>query len=184
MEDFGGNPWKTLRSRIAYKNSWISVREDAVITPAGGEGIYGVVQAPGALGVVALTPNNEVYLVGQYRYPVNEYSWEIVEGGREAGESLVEAAQRELREEAGLVALRFEQLGGEVHTSNCFTDERAYLYIAQDFSEVATAHEVTEKLQIEKVALGECLAMIDRSEIKDAMSIIALQRAAKFIGVV
>jgi len=173
------NPWKTLSSRTVYQNRWITVREDQVITPAGTAGIYGVVQAAHATGIVALTSNAEVYLVGQYRYSMEEYSWEIVKGGANPGESPLEAAKRELREEIGMSAASFEPLGAEVHLSNCFTNERAYFFLARELSNVGAAPEETEKLEIRTLKLEKCLEMADSGEIKDAMTIIALQRAAK-----
>ncbi|NDC38040.1 MAG: NUDIX hydrolase, partial [Proteobacteria bacterium] len=97
------NPWKTLSSKVMYQNPWISVREDQVIRPDGSPGIYGVVETKVATGVVALTPEHKVILVGQYRYPLQQYSWEIVEGGAEHGEDPFVAIQRELEEEVGRV---------------------------------------------------------------------------------
>jgi len=98
------NPWQTKSSRLVYENAWIRVREDQVTCPDGQPGIYGVVETRIATGVIALTPQHEIYLVGQFRYPTGEYSWEIIEGGTEDGEEPLAAAKRELQEEAGLVA--------------------------------------------------------------------------------
>lgn len=170
------NPWRRLRSRIAYANDWITVREDEVIRPDGQPGIYGVVETRVATGVIAITPDDEIYLVGQYRYPLDCYSWEIVEGGADPGESPLAAAQRELREEAGLIAGRWEQLGGEIHISNCISSERGFVYLARDLREVEAEPEATELLQIRKIPLEEAYAMLDRGEITDAVTIIALLR--------
>lgn len=174
--DLERNPWKTVSTRTVYSNPWITVREDQVIRPDGNPGIYGVVETRVATGVIALTPDDEVYLVGQYRYPTKIYSWEIIEGGADPGEAPMEAAKRELREEAGLVASAWEQLGDEVHLSNCFSSERALFYLARGLTETDREPEGTEVLQIRKVPLRECVAMVDRGEIKDAMSVIALLR--------
>ncbi|MBI2433663.1 MAG: NUDIX hydrolase [Candidatus Hydrogenedentes bacterium] len=169
------NPWKTLKSRVAYKNDWITVREDDVIRPDGKPGIYGVVETRLATGVVAMTPEREIYLVGQYRYAMEEYSWEIVEGGTDhAGESPLEAAQRELREEAGLVAEHWEPLGHEMHLSNCHSNERAYFFLATVLKQVKSCPDGTEQLQVKRVPLAEALRMVDKGEIKDAMSVLAL----------
>jgi 8-oxo-dGTP pyrophosphatase MutT (NUDIX family) len=170
------NPWRRLRSRIAYANDWITVREDEVIRPDGQPGIYGVVETRIATGVIALTPEDEIYLVGQYRYPLDCYSWEIVEGGADPGEPPLAAAQRELREEAGLIAEHWEQLGGEIHVSNCISSERGYVYLARGLREVAAAPEGTELLQVRKVPLEAAFGMLDRGEISDAVTIIALLR--------
>ncbi len=176
------NPWKKISTRQIYKNPWISVREDKVITPAGKEGIYGVVETRAATGVIAVTPENEVYMVGQYRYPVDEYSWEIIEGGSEQGEDPAVAAKRELKEEAGVVCSEFVQLGPEVHLSNCFSSERAFFYLARNLTLVEAEPESTELLQVKKIPLAEAVRMVEAGEIKDAMSIIGLQRAAKYLG--
>ncbi|MCC6955021.1 MAG: NUDIX hydrolase [Deltaproteobacteria bacterium] len=176
------NPWKTLGTKIVYKNPWISVREDSVICPDGSEGIYGVVDPKIATGVVALTPNREVYLVGQFRYPLQSYSWEIIEGGADGNESPLAAAQRELAEEAGLVASEWSPIGGEMHLSNCFTSERAFAFLAQNLSETKRSPDATEVLTVKCVPFAETLAMIDRGEITDALSIIALLQVARSLA--
>jgi 8-oxo-dGTP pyrophosphatase MutT (NUDIX family) len=174
------SPWKTVGSRVVYENPWISVREDQVVRPDGEPGIYGVVTpASFATGVIALSEADEVVLVGQFRYPLGAYSWEIVEGGATPEEGALAGAQRELREEAGLVAERWRQLGGPVHLSNCFTDEVGYLYVAEGLSEVDSAPDGTERLALRRVPLEEALDEVDRGEITDAMSVIGLLRLAR-----
>ncbi|MBN8548820.1 MAG: NUDIX hydrolase [Deltaproteobacteria bacterium] len=173
------NPWKTLSSRKIYENPWIRVREDQVLRPDGSPGIYGVIEAKVATGVVALTEKREVYLVGQYRYPTKHYSWEIIEGGAEPNEAPLQAVKRELREEAGLEAGSWEALGSEVHLSNCFSAEVAYLYIARDLKVVPKQPDVTEVLDVRCVPFADALKMVDSGEIKDAMSIMALLRTAR-----
>ena len=173
------NPWQRRGSKLVYSNPWITVREDDVITPGGKPGIYGVVETRIATGVVALTEQNEIYLVGQYRYPVDEYSWEIPEGGSELDEDPMVTAKRELREETGIEAESWEQLGGEVHLSNCFSSERGFLYLARGLQHGAAEPDHTEQLQVKKVPFAECLAMVDRGEIKDSLTIIAVLRMAR-----
>ena len=108
----GSNPWKTLASRIVYENAWLRLREDAVLRPDGGQGIYGVVELRPSVGVVALDGNREIVLVGQWRYPSGRYTWEIPRGGSRTGETDLQAvAQRELREEAGVEAKIWQRLG-------------------------------------------------------------------------
>lgn len=177
------NPWKRISGRRVYENPWIKVREDQVISPTGKLGIYGVVEARVATGVVALTSADEVYLVGQYRYPTDIYSWEIPEGGGDDGEAPLATAQRELREETGLIATRWEQLGGEVHVSNCFTNERAYLYLARELVEGSSQPDDTEVLQIKKIPFIECVRMVETGEIVDGLTVIAILRAARLLGV-
>jgi 8-oxo-dGTP pyrophosphatase MutT (NUDIX family) len=174
------NPWTTLSSRLIYDNEWMRVREDAVRRPDGSDGIYGVMEAKKvATGVVALTDADEVVLVGQWRYPTKGYSWEIVEGGADPGEEPLAAAKRELREEAGLEAERWEPLGGELHLSNCITDEVGYLYLARGLSEVGADPDPTEVLTLDRVPLAEAVRRVESGEITDAMSVMGLLLAAR-----
>jgi 8-oxo-dGTP pyrophosphatase MutT (NUDIX family) len=175
------NPWKTLGSRIVYQNPWITVREDQVIRPDGKEGIYGVVETRIATGIVALDHQTNIYLVGQYRYATNEYSWEIIEGGSDDQEGPLQAAKRELREEAGLLAQTWSQLGAEVHLTNCHSSEVGVLYLARDLTETKNEPEGTELLEVKKIPFAECLRMVNAGEIKDAMSIIGIVRAAQVL---
>ncbi len=176
------NPWKTLSSRIAYSNPWMSVREDEVIRPDGNPGIYGVIETRIATGVVALTPDGEVYLIGQYRYTTDTYSWEVVEGGSDEGETAIDAAKRELQEEAGLVAERWTQLGGEVHISNCISSEVGFIFLAERLTEVPASPDGTELLEVRRMPLRDAIAMADSGEMTDALSIIALYRAERFLA--
>lgn len=171
------NPWKTHASSVVYKNAWITVREDQVTRPDGQPGIYGVVETRTACGVVALTPNREIYLVGQYRYPTECYSWEIIEGGAEKDEPPLDAIKRELQEEAGLSATEWTQLGPMIQLSNCHSSEMAILFLAQGLSEVTATPEGTELLQVKRVPLAEALKMCADGRITDAMSIIGIERA-------
>ncbi|MFO0202923.1 MAG: NUDIX domain-containing protein, partial [Alphaproteobacteria bacterium] len=120
-----------------------------------------------------------IWLVGQYRYPVEQYSWEIPEGGSERGEEPLVAAQRELEEEAGIVAAHWEPLGGEIHLSNCFSAERGVLFLARGLSFGQSRPDHTEVLQLRSVSLRDALTMVDEGEIKDSLSIIAILRVAR-----
>src|SRR3712207_4165057 len=112
MHEKFDNPWKTVDSRTVYDNPWINVREDQVIRPDGAPGIYGVVHMKNqAIAVLPMDKDGSIYLVGQYRYTLNAYSWEIPEGGSPEGEDPLETAQRELLEETGLVAASWKLLG-------------------------------------------------------------------------
>jgi len=175
------NPWKVLESKVVYQNPWITVREDKVLNPNGNPGIYGVVQTRIAVGVVAINSIQEVYMVGQYRYPMNEYSWEIVEGGGEPGESAIETAKRELKEEVGVAAGTIVSLGADLHLSNCHSDERAYLFLVTDVSEGRVDPEDTEALRVQKVPFKQCIDWCYDGTIKDALSIVGITRAAHYL---
>jgi len=176
--DATANPW-TRRSRaVAYQNPWITVYHDEVLRPDGRPGIYGVVHFRNrAVGVVALDEQDRVLLVGQYRYTLSIYSWEIPEGGAAEGEDLVAAARRELLEETGYSAARWELLL-RAHLSNSVSDEEAFCYLATDLRAGQPAPEETERLQVCWVPFAEALAMTARGEITDALSVLGLQRAA------
>jgi 8-oxo-dGTP pyrophosphatase MutT (NUDIX family) len=176
------NPWTTLASRVVYQNPWIKVREDQVIHPGGGQGIYGVVECKAAIGVVALTDQQELWLVGQYRYPTDRYSWELIEGGAEAQESPLEAGKRELEEEAGLIAAEWEVLGHEIQLSNCYSSELAYFFVAKGLTEVEKKPDPTEVLKLRKVPLREAQQMVLKGEITDAMSVIGIMLACERIN--
>ena len=172
------NPWKKLSTKTVYQNPWIKVREDTVITPAGKTGIYGVVEPKIAVGILAMTKENEIYLVGQYRYPIDMYSWEIIEGGVELDEDPLEGAKRELAEEANLGARNWEQLGSKIHLSNCFTNEVGYIYLATDLYEAEAEPDDTEVLETKKIPLKDALKMLNSGEITDSLSHIGLLRYA------
>ena len=168
-----------LDSEIVYQNPWITVREDQVIGPDGENSIYGVVETRLAVGVLALNVQDELYLVGQYRYPTDQYSWEIVEGGADAGEDAQATAMRELKEEAGLTARTWRRLGGDIHLSNCISAEAAQLFVATDLTEGENCPEASEVLQVKKVPFTEALAMVMRGELKDAMTITGILLLAR-----
>jgi 8-oxo-dGTP pyrophosphatase MutT (NUDIX family) len=170
------NPWSTLSSRAVYENSWISLREDSVVRPDGEPGIYGVVHFRNiAVGVLAVDEDDYIYLVGQYRYTLNLYSWEIPEGGCPEGEEPLRAAQRELEEETGLRALEWTRLG-EAHLSNSATDEIAVWYLAKGLTQGEHNPEGTEKLKVRRVPFREALAMVLNGEITDAISMLAIMQ--------
>lgn len=175
------NPWKTLETRNVYTNDWISVREDQVIRPDGNPGIYGVIDTRIATGVVALTPEREVYLVGQYRYTTELYSWEIIEGGADKGEDPLDAAKRELAEEAGLIARKWQTLAEGIQISNCITSELANIYIATDLDTTTPNPDGTEQLQVKRVPFEKTLAMVDTGEITDSISIMGILMTERFL---
>jgi len=183
MEQQQPNPWQTVDSRVVYENPWISVRHENVVRPDGEEGVYGVVSMKGrAVGVVPLHADGTVTLVGQWRYTMESYSWEIPEGGCPPDELPAEAARRELREETGLVAASIEPLGGEVHLSNSVTDERGFLFVATDLSQGEAAPEGTERIETRRLPLSQAVDMAVCGEINDGLSVLALLLLERELG--
>lgn len=168
------NPWKTRSVRRVYANPWFAVEEHDVTRPDGAPGIYGVVHPTRlALGVVPLEADGSVWLVGQHRYPINGYSWEIPEGGGDPALGLQQEAARELGEETGLVADRWEELL-TLHTSNCFTSERAVIFLARDLTPGRARPDGCEALQSCRVSWATAVGALRQGAITDAMTVAAL----------
>lgn len=164
--------------RVAYDNAWITVWHDEVARPDGSDGIYGVVHfANVAVGVVAVDAEDRVVLVGQHRYTLDVYSWEIPEGGVPAGESALDGARRELREETGVEAADWREIA-RLDLSNSITDERAVLYLATGLEHGEPEPDPTEALEIRWVPFDEALAMTLDGRITDVLSVAAIQRIA------
>jgi len=177
------NPWKTVSSRPIYDNPWISVREDQVINPKGGNGIYGVVTFKNiAIGIIPVDDEGYTYLVGQYRYTLNEYSWEIPEGGGPIGIDPLDSAKRELKEETGFTADKWTNIC-TIHTSNSVTSEVGYLYLAQGLKDGESEPEDTEELQVKRVHLKEAVEMVMNNEITDSLSIAGILKAARILNI-
>lgn len=175
--------WKAVAARTVYDNAWISVQHNDVITPGGSPGIYGVVKFKNkAIGIVPIDNEGFVYLVGQYRYPLGEYSWEIPEGGGPFGEDPLAAAKRELREETGLVAERWQCIG-HIHTSNSVTDEEGFIYLAQGLNQQEWEPEETEVLRLKRIPLTQAVDMVLRSEITDSISMCGILMVARIMGI-
>ncbi|HZW59613.1 MAG TPA: NUDIX hydrolase [Woeseiaceae bacterium] len=175
--------WKCVSTRVVFENPWITVREDQVINPGGGENHYGHVHFKNkAIAILPLDGKGNTWLVGQDRYTLNEYTWELPMGGGPHDEPPLEAARRELREETGLSAGSWREYM-RLHTSNSITDEVALVFIAEDLSEGEPDFEQTENIDVRKLPLAEAVAMAERGEITDAISVAALLRAREHLAI-
>jgi 8-oxo-dGTP pyrophosphatase MutT (NUDIX family) len=170
------NPWVSLHSKTVYDNKWIRVTEDDVINPKGGPGIYGKVHFKNiAIGIIAIDEQEHIWLVGQYRYTLNAYSWEIPEGGCPLSENPLEGAKRELKEETGLVADEWKELF-RMHLSNSVSDELAIIYLATGLIQEEAEPEDTEDLQLQKVSLNQAYEMTETGAITDSISVAAITK--------
>jgi 8-oxo-dGTP pyrophosphatase MutT (NUDIX family) len=176
------NPWKLISSEDIYQNPWIKLEQHKVINPAGGNGIYGKVHFKNvAIGIVALDDQMNTWLVGQHRYTLNEWSWEIPEGGGPIGQSILKSAKRELKEETGLTAKKWTQIA-KTHLSNSVSDEVGFLFLAQKLVAGKTALEDTEADMVhQKMPFKKVLAMAERGEITDGLSLIAIFKVARIL---
>ncbi len=173
------NPWTTLSTRETYSNPWIRVREDQVLNPNGGRGIYGVVEFKNrAIGVVPIDDEGFTWLVGQWRYCHERFEWEIPEGGCPPGEEPAECARRELLEETGIRAAIIEPLLMGVELSNSVSNEVCDLFVARGLTFGEAAPEETEKLKVKRLPLSEAIAMAMNGRIQDSPSVLALLRLA------
>ena len=171
--------WKRLTSRTVFENDWMEVREDHVINPGGGENLYGHVHFKNrAVAILPLDAHGHTWLVGQQRYTLGAWSWELPMGGAPLGEEPLDAAKRELQEETGLAANRWTEIM-RLHPSNSITDEVGYVYLAEDLTEGETAFEETEALEVRRLPLEAALQMVRDGEITDAISVAALYRVAE-----
>jgi ADP-ribose pyrophosphatase len=165
------NPWKTLKSEVKYDNPWIKITENQTTDAAGGDGIYGVVHYKNiAIGIIPLDEDYNTWLVGQYRYPLKQYSWEICEGGGLHNNNILDSAKRELLEELGLKANSWEKIM-DMHLSNSVSDEAGVIYIAKDLSYFDPEPEDCEVLQIKKLPLNTVYEMVMSGEITDSLTV-------------
>jgi ADP-ribose pyrophosphatase len=171
-------PWRTTSTRPVYANRWISVREDIVEMPDGRSTLYGVVECRECVGVLPFLDRDTVLLVGQYRYVARDFFWEMPTGAKDGDETLIEAAQRELAEEAGYEAGRLTEVC-EFHTSKSILREVAHLYVAEDLRRAPRPPDHTEFIERRAFPFPEVLGMVERGEILDSMTIVAVLHAAR-----
>jgi 8-oxo-dGTP pyrophosphatase MutT (NUDIX family) len=172
----GLNPWITKKQKVVYKNPWIKVREDKVVRPDGKDGIYGVVQISDGVGIVAIDKDNNVLLIGEWRYPISKYSWSIICGTCEGNERPLSAAKKELIEEASMKAKNWQHLV-TFHPSPGILDETAHIFLATDLADTIGVQEGTTKIRVKKVPFTKALDMIKKGKITDSYAIIGLLSA-------
>ena len=168
------NPWRIISAKSIYDNKWISVTEYDVINPNGGNGIYGKVHFKNAaIGILPLDEELNTYLVGQYRFALEQYSWEIPEGGGPLEQDVLQSAKRELLEETGLEAAEWTKLM-EFHLSNSVSDEHGHIFLARQLTQRQSQPEETEDLAVKKVPFEEAYRMVEDGTITDSMAVAAI----------
>lgn len=173
------NPWKALHEERIYENPWISLSQFSVVTPAGTPGIYGKVHFKNkAIGILAVDQQHHIWLVGQWRFPLNSWSWEIPEGGGPLEDNPLDAAKRELKEETGIVAEQWSELLRS-HLSNSVSDEEGIIFLAQGLKMFEIDREETEAdMIVSRVPFKEAFDMVLNGKITDSLSVMAILKAA------
>jgi len=176
------NPWTTLSVRKVYANPWLELWEERCLDPSGKPALYGKVSFRSkAVGIIPLDDEAHTWLVGQYRYCLNQYSWEIPMGGSPHAMPVLESARRELREETGLSARRWQQILF-LHTSNSVTDEEGYVFTAEDLEIGEPEPESTEDIVVRRLPVADAIRMAMSGEITDALSVAGLLKLAALRG--
>jgi 8-oxo-dGTP pyrophosphatase MutT (NUDIX family) len=169
--DENKNPWQQKSDEIVYENNWIRVHHQEVITPSGTDGIYGLIHFKNlAIGIIALDDQNNTWVVGQYRYPLKKYSWEIPEGGGKLDIDPLISAKRELLEECGIEAAHWEKIL-EMDLSNSATDEHAIIFVARDLTYTKSEPEETEELQLKKIPFEALYQKVMQGKYQDAITV-------------
>ena len=176
------NPWSTISTEDIYENPWIKLTHHQVINPAGGNGIYGKVHFKNkAIGILALDADMNTWLVGQHRYTLNEWSWEIPEGGGPLGDDLLASAQRELKEETGMTANKWTMIL-KTHLSNSVSDEEGFIFLAEELKQGKANLEETEAdLKVWKLPFKEALQMVLDGKITDSLSVMGILKVARLV---
>lgn len=179
MSEITSNPWKTKSLHTVHETPWIKIVHHDVLNPAGNDAVYTTVEFKNlAVGIIPVDNEGHTWLVGQYRFPIDQYSWEIVEGGCPQSENPIDTAHRELKEEAGIVSRNMTEIF-RLHLSNSATNEFALIYLAKDLSFTESEPEESEVLQVKKIHILEAEKMVFENEITDAISVVGIILVAK-----
>ncbi|MBI1786016.1 MAG: NUDIX hydrolase [Acidobacteria bacterium] len=179
MDPDGKAPYRLATSREVYRNPWIRVREDRVIRPDGSSGLFGVMEGKTGASVLALNDLHEVYLIREYKHAVARHSLEVMSGGLEPGESPLDAARRELKEEAGLTASEWTELG-MIDPFTTFVNAPNYLFLARGIQEGEQSPDHGEVLEVVKTPFSRAVEMVMRGEITHGASCVAILKAARY----
>ncbi len=172
------NPWTKLSKERVYENNWIALDHHEVLNPSNGKGIYGTVHFKNlAIGIIPLDKEGFTYMVGQYRFPLNKYSWEIPEGGGQLDKDPLETAKRELLEEVGIKAKEWTEIQ-RIHTSNSVTDELGIIYLAEDLSYFEAQPDEDEQLEVQKIHWKDLYKMVIEGKITDSLSVAGVYKLA------
>lgn len=175
------NPWKIIDSKEMYESPWIQVTKHNVLNPSNKPGTYSVVHFKHlAIGIIPLDKELNTWIVGQYRFPLKSFTWEIPEGGGELDVPAVESAKRELSEEVGISAKKWTNIQ-EFDTSNASTDEKAIIFLAQDLSFHAAHPDEDEQLVVKKLPFSELYELAVKGEITDSLSLVAILKTKLLI---
>ena len=176
------NPWQTLSTRLEFENPWFAITTHDTIAPDGSRPRYGKISFKNrAVAILPLDDSQHTWLVGQWRFPLGEYSWELPMGGAPRDEPLESAASRELKEETGLTATRLALIL-KMHTSNSVTDEEGYVFLAEGLTPGAPEFDETEELEIRRLPFSEALAMVMDGRITDGISVAGILKLARILG--
>lgn len=171
------SPWQIKNKKVVYDNPWIELTHHEVLNPANKPGIYGKIHFKNiAIGVLPIDEAKNTWIVGQYRFPLDQYSWEIPEGGGKIGIDPLVSAQRELKEETGIVANNWQELL-QIHTSNSVSDELGIIYLAKDLSFYEAEPDEDEELKVRKIPFSQLVEMVMEGEITDSLSVAAVLKA-------
>ncbi len=166
------NPYTQLSRKVVYTNPWMTVVEDETEVD-GKKGIYSIVQKNDGAAIIAFTKDHNILLVGQWRYPAESYSWELPMGGIEEGESLEDAGNRELMEEAGYKAERWEHLGS-YHTANGHSSHKMQLAVAHGLEKATATQDEAHDIVVQEVTMETCEEMVKNGDIFDGPTLSAL----------
>jgi len=176
------NPWKITSQKEVYDNPWINITEYQVINPSGNPGIYGKIHYKNiGIGIIPIDDEMNTFLVGQYRFVLGQYCWEIPEGGGKLDVDPLESAKRELLEETGLKADSWTELQ-RMHLSNSISDELSIIYLARGLKQFEPEPEDTEQLIVQKVPFDEVYRMVRDGEILDSMTVAGVLKVKLMIA--